>query len=194
MRDLKKDESVKVVTKLQKYIKDTAELLNRPDDKYNFYFHRDRVFYCRSTLAKHAASIEKKHLLSFGTCIGRFSKTGKFKLHITALDFLSPYAMFRVWLKAPSEQQFLYGQNILRSGIAKMSENTPQYAGVIVMNMSDMPLVIHQMITYFRFVFSQGFGVAAKSSLQVKNTDPMTVVLFHQADVGEYIRSEETIV
>nr|CAX70519.1 60S ribosome subunit biogenesis protein NIP7 [Schistosoma japonicum]CAX75369.1 60S ribosome subunit biogenesis protein NIP7 [Schistosoma japonicum]CAX75370.1 60S ribosome subunit biogenesis protein NIP7 [Schistosoma japonicum]CAX75371.1 60S ribosome subunit biogenesis protein NIP7 [Schistosoma japonicum]CAX75372.1 60S ribosome subunit biogenesis protein NIP7 [Schistosoma japonicum] len=179
MRDLKKDEFVKVVTKLQKYIKDTAELLNRPDDKYNFYFHRDRVFYCRSTLAKHAASIEKKHLLSFGTCIGRFSKTGKFKLHITALDFLSPYAMFRVWLKAPSEQQFLYGQNILRSGIAKMSENTPQYAGVIVMNMSDMPL---------------GFGVAAKSSLQVKNTDPMTVVLFHQADVGEYIRSEETIV
>lgn len=51
--------------------------------------------------------------------------------------------MYRVWLKAPSEQQFLYGQNILRSGVARMSDNTPQYAGVVVMNMSDMPLVMH---------------------------------------------------
>ncbi|CAH8843639.1 unnamed protein product [Trichobilharzia szidati] len=179
MRGLKKDEFEKVVAKLQKYIKDVDELLNRTDDKYEFYLHRDRVFYCRSSLAKHAASIQRKHLLSFGVCIGRFSKTNKFRLHITALDFLAPYAKYRVWLKASAEQQFLYGQNVVRSGLAKMSDNTPQYSGVVVMNMSDMPI---------------GFGVAAKSSLQVKNTDPMTIVLFHQADAGEYIRSEETIV
>ncbi|CAH8843666.1 unnamed protein product [Trichobilharzia szidati] len=165
MRGLKKDEFEKVVAKLQKYIKDVDELLNRTDDK--------------SSLAKHAASIQRKHLLSFGVCIGRFSKTNKFRLHITALDFLAPYAKYRVWLKASAEQQFLYGQNVVRSGLAKMSDNTPQYSGVVVMNMSDMPI---------------GFGVAAKSSLQVKNTDPMTIVLFHQADAGEYIRSEETIV
>ncbi|CAH8529377.1 unnamed protein product [Heterobilharzia americana] len=179
MRDLKEEEFKKVVSKIQNYIKDVDELLNRSDDKYNFYLHRGRVFYCRTSLAKHAATVKKKHLLSFGTCIGRFSKTEKFKIHITALDFLAPYAKHRVWLKTPSEQQFLYGQNVVRSGLAKMSDNTPQYAGVVVMNMSDMPI---------------GFGVAAKSSLQVQNTDPMTMVLFHQGDVGEYIRSEEKIV
>lgn len=60
-----------------------------------------------------------------------------------------------------------------------MSEDTPQYAGVIVLNADDIPL---------------GFGVAAKSTLQMKNTDPMAIVGFHQADIGEYIRNEETVV
>lgn len=30
--------------------------------------------------------------MSFGTCIGKFTKTQKFRLHITALEFLAPYA------------------------------------------------------------------------------------------------------
>ncbi len=46
---------------------------------------------------------------------------------------------------------------------------------------------------FFKRLF-KGFGVAAKSTLQMKNTDPMTIIGFHQADIGEYIRSEETIV
>ena len=39
-------------------------------------------------------------------------------------------------------------------------------------------------------VLSQGFGVAAKSTQECRHTDPMTIVCFHQADIGEYIRSE----
>ncbi|OON18403.1 60S ribosome subunit biogenesis protein NIP7-like family protein [Opisthorchis viverrini] len=133
----------------------------------------------RASLAKHAATITRKHLLSFGTCIGRFSKTGKFRIHVTALDFLAPYAKHRVWVKTPAEQQFLYGQHVLKSGLARISEDTPQYSGVVVMNMNDVPI---------------GFGVAAKSTLQTKNTDPMTIVVFHQADLGEYIRSEDSLI
>lgn len=34
--------------------------------------------------------------MSLGTCFGKFSKTGKFRLHITALDFLAQYAKFKV--------------------------------------------------------------------------------------------------
>lgn len=30
--------------------------------------------------------------MSVGTCFGKFTKTNKFRLHITALDFLAPYA------------------------------------------------------------------------------------------------------
>ena len=41
---------------------------------------------------KLACNVARQHLLSFGTCFGRFSKTGKFRLHVTALEFLAPYA------------------------------------------------------------------------------------------------------
>ncbi len=39
-----------------------------------------------------AACIARDQLLSFGTCLGKFTKSGKFHLHITALDYLAPYA------------------------------------------------------------------------------------------------------
>ena len=43
------------------------------------------------------------------------------------------------------------------------------------------------------YLLLQGFGVAAKSTQECRHTDPMTLVAFHQADVGEYIRSEEAL-
>ena len=39
----------------------------------------------------------------------------------------------------------------------------------------------------------QGFGVAAKSTSECRHVDPMTIVVFHQADIGEYIRSEAVL-
>ena len=39
----------------------------------------------------------------------------------------------------------------------------------------------------------QGFGVAAKSTSECRHVDPMTLVVFHQADIGEYIRTEMTL-
>ena len=41
---------------------------------------------------KRAASVGRKHLISFGTCFGKFTKTSQFRLHVTALDYLAPYA------------------------------------------------------------------------------------------------------
>lgn len=38
-----------------------------------------------------------------------------------------------------------------------------------------------------------GFGVSARSTTECKVSDPLTTVCFHQADIGEYIRSEETL-
>ena len=48
---------------------------------------------------------------------------------------------------------FLYGNHILKHHIAKMSDNIPQYAGLVILNLKDMPL---------------GFGASARSPQQIK--------------------------
>lgn len=66
----------------------------------------------------------------------------------------------------------------MKSGLGRITEGTEQYQGVIVYSMSDVPL---------------GFGVMAKSATDIKRCDPMTIVVFWQADIGEYLRSEDTL-
>uniref|UniRef100_A0A672PKB5 60S ribosome subunit biogenesis protein NIP7 homolog n=1 Tax=Sinocyclocheilus grahami TaxID=75366 RepID=A0A672PKB5_SINGR len=85
---------------------------------------------------------------------------------------------FKVWVKPGSEQSFLYGNHIMKSGLGRITENTAQYQGVVVYSMADVPL---------------GFGVAAKTTQECRKVDPMSIVVFHQADIGEYIRSEDTL-
>lgn len=44
---------------------------------------------------RQATSVSRDTLLSLGTCFGKFTKSGKFRLHITCLDYISQYA--KVW-------------------------------------------------------------------------------------------------
>lgn len=49
-------------------------------------------------------------------------------------------------------------------------------------------------VFFFHDYFSsQGFGVAAKSTQDCRRVDPLSIVVFHQADVGEFIRNEDTL-
>ncbi len=57
-----------------------------------------------------------------------------------------------------------------------MTENIPQYAGVVVFSMNDTPL---------------GFGSSAKGTLDVKELNPTAIMVFNQADIGEYLRIED---
>ena len=41
---------------------------------------------------KASTSISRDSLLHVGTCLGKFTKSGKFRLHITALEYLAQYA------------------------------------------------------------------------------------------------------
>ncbi len=125
-----------------------------------------------------AANVARENLISLGTCFGKFTKKGSFRLHITALDYLAPYAQHKVWLKSSAEQQFLYGHNVAKSGLGRITEATDKYQGVVVYSMSDLPL---------------GFGVAARATAGCRHADPMAIVCFHQADIGEYIRNEELL-
>lgn len=86
----------------------------------------------------------------------------------------SPHAR-QIWVKPSAEMQFLYGNNVLKSGLARITENTPAYTGVVIYNMADIPL---------------GFGVTAKSTNECRNLDPNAVVTFHQADCGEWAAGE----
>jgi hypothetical protein len=56
-----------------------------------FFFRYFRVV-IRERIMRKATNIERKRLVSMGTCFGKFTKSGKFKLHITALDYLAQYA------------------------------------------------------------------------------------------------------
>lgn len=128
--------------------------------------------------AKLAAGLPRKQLICFGVSFGKFTKSKQFRLHVTCLDFVAQHAQHKVWLKPSAEQSFLYGNNVLKAGLGRITEDTPQYQGVVVLNMADVPL---------------GFGTTAKSTAECRKLEPQGVVAFHQADVGEYLRDEDTL-
>uniref|UniRef100_A0A669DE35 NIP7 nucleolar pre-rRNA processing protein n=1 Tax=Oreochromis niloticus TaxID=8128 RepID=A0A669DE35_ORENI len=142
MRPLTEEETKTMFEKLSKYIGENIKLLvDRPDGVYCFRLHHDRVYYMSEKILKLATNFSRDKLMSVGTCFGKFTKTKKFRLHITALDFLAPYAKFKVWVKPGTEQSFLYGNHVLKSGLGRITENTMQYQGVVVYSMADVPLV-----------------------------------------------------
>jgi len=129
MRPLTDDETKIVFEKLAKYIGAKLKYLIERDDKvYVFRLHKTRVYYCDEEVIKLAEHFGKKKLISAGTCIGKFTKTSKFRINITALDYISKFARYKVWLKPSGEQSFLYGNNVIKSNIARMTEDTPQYS------------------------------------------------------------------
>ena len=110
-------------------------------DRHVFRLHGSRVYYLRLSIANLATSISRPNLLSLGTCLGKFTKTGKFRLYITALDVIAPHARYKVWVKPNGEMPFLYGGNVLKAHVGRWSEDCPEHQGVIVLGMDDTPLV-----------------------------------------------------
>ncbi|KAF2220150.1 hypothetical protein BDZ85DRAFT_32393 [Elsinoe ampelina] len=147
-------------------------------DRHVFRISHNRVYYVRSSLAGLATSIARPNLLSLGTCLGKFTKTGQFRLHITALDVIAPHARYKVHVKSNGEMPFLYGGHVLKAHVGRMSEEVPEHSGVVVCDLNDRPL---------------GFGVTSKASNEVKRLEPTGIVVYRQADAGEYLREEDTL-
>ncbi|KAI8825207.1 uncharacterized protein EV422DRAFT_517856 [Fimicolochytrium jonesii] len=180
MRPLTEEETKIFFEKLAKYIgRNIVHLIDRADDPHCFRLQRDRVFYVSEAIMKRATSVGRDNLLTLGVCFGKFTKTLKFKLHITALDYLAQYAKYKVWVKPNGEMPFLYGNHILKAHLGRITEDTPEHQGVVIYSMGDVPL---------------GFGVTARSTQDCRKLDPTTITVFHQADVGEYLRDEEHLV
>jgi len=179
MRPLTEEENKAVFEKLANYIgKNIVHLIDRPDEHYCFRLQKERVFYVSESSMRLGMSCARTNLISLGTCFGKFSKSGKFKLHITALDYLAQYAKYKVWIKPNGEMSFLYGNHVLKNHLGRITEDTPEHQGVVVYNMNDVPL---------------GFGVTSRSTVDTRKLDPTAIIVFHQADVGEYLRDEEAL-
>eukprot|EP00667_Euglena_gracilis_P022244 EG_transcript_24674 len=179
MRPLTEDEAKLVFEKLAKYIgPNTKYLLNRTDEEWVFMLHERRVWYMSKRLSNHAVLFSRENLIGCGVCFGKFTHHGKFRLTVTCLDFLSQYAQYKVWIKPNQEQSFLYGNNITRAGLGRITQGTPRYQGVIVYNMADIPL---------------GFGVTAQATAACHKLETNAYILFHEADVAEYLRNEDHI-
>lgn len=112
------------------------------------------------------------------------------------MPHIAQYAKYKVWVKPGSEMSFLYGNHLIKSGLGRITDNTPQvgvvfphsacfscahaaapsqYQGVVVYTMGDIPI---------------GFGATARSTTDARRLDPTEIVVFHQCDAGEYLRSE----
>jgi 60S ribosome subunit biogenesis protein NIP7 len=133
----------------------------------------------KDEIVKRATNISREQLVTLGQNIGKFTHSGKFRLTIGALDLLAQHGKYKMWVKPTSEMSFLYGNHLLKSGLGRVTENTPTNQGVVILSMSDVPL---------------GFGVCAKSTQECRKADPSAVVCFHQADIGEYLRAEDDMV
>ena len=178
MRPLTEEETRIFFEKLHQFIgANIKQLLERPDEHYVFRLHNQRVYYLPEKLVRLSTNLARENLVSMGTRFGKFSKKGDaFRLHITALDYLSKYALHKVWVKPSAEMSFLYGNHVIKSGVGRMSDAIVQYSGVIVYSMRGIAL---------------GFGVASHSTAGCRELDPMGICVLHQCDVGEYLRCED---
>ncbi|PWY69137.1 60S ribosome subunit biogenesis protein NIP7 [Aspergillus heteromorphus CBS 117.55] len=185
MRQLTEEETRTLFEKLANYVgRGLNELIappsgsEDPNERYVFRMHQMRVYHVKLGLVGLATSIPRDNLLSLGTCVGKFTKTGKFRIQITALDLLAPHARYKVHIKPNGTQPFLYGGNVLKAHVGRWSEDCPEHAGVVVVDMNDTPL---------------GFGVTARSSAESRKLDPTAICVFSQSDIGNYLRDEDTL-
>lgn len=202
MRPLTEEETQVLFKKLANYTGTSlknliAPLDNKPNsDRYVFRLHQSRCYWVRLSIANLATSISRHQLLSLGTCLGmllpsphrpatqltsfpgKFTKTLKFRLHITALPILAQHARYKVWIKPNGEMPFLYGSHIVKAHVGRWSEDCPEHQGVVVYSMNDTPL---------------GFGITARSTQEARRLDPTGIAAFRQADCGEYLRDEDSL-
>ena len=104
MRVLSEEETQKFFEKLAKFLGSNIKfLVDREDGEFVFRLHFSRVYYLNSEVLKMAAHVGRDELLSAGTIFGKFTKSGKFKLNITCLDYLAKYCKYKVWVKPNGE-------------------------------------------------------------------------------------------
>lgn len=177
MRPLTEDETRIFFEKLAKYIgANIKHLIDRQDGEYVFRLHNERVYYCNIELLKIGFNAGHDSIVSIGTCFGKFSKTKKFRLHITSLAYLAQYAKYKIWIKQSGEMSYLYGNNLMKQHLGRITENTGKYVGCILYNMNDLPI---------------GFAVTAYSTGEMRKLPNTAIVAFHQSDIGEYLRVEQ---
>jgi 60S ribosome subunit biogenesis protein NIP7 len=177
MRPLSDEELMLVLDKLKKFVgNQLSHLLDRPEAPHVFRLHKERVYYISEEILKRSIHIPRKSLVSAGTLFGKFTHSKKFRLHITCLDFIAKLSPSKIWVKSTGEQSFVYGNHIVKAHLRRVTDETPVNGGVVVLSeIGEIPI---------------GFGTAAKTVGDIRNAGPEAIVVYHQADTGEYLRDE----
>lgn len=69
---------------------------------------------------------------------------------------------------------------MLKRHIGRCSSSMPANSGVVIFTeINNLPI---------------GFGVTSKSSESLEKSNPEDIAVFHQADIGEYLRHESDII
>ncbi|XP_069453622.1 60S ribosome subunit biogenesis protein NIP7 homolog [Ovis canadensis] len=94
IRPLTEEETHVMFEKTAKFISENLQLLvNRSYSTYCFRLHNDRTVYCvNEMILKLVVGVSGDKFVLLGRYFGKFPKTHKFQLDITALDYLAPYA------------------------------------------------------------------------------------------------------
>jgi hypothetical protein len=75
-------------------------------------------------------------------------------VHVNSNCYLycSFVAQYKVWVKPNGEMPFLYGNHVLKAHLGRITDDTPEHQGVVIYNMSDVPVVslysLLQVITF----------------------------------------------
>lgn len=67
------------------YRSDVKKTLWQLQSETEFWYFSEKIL-------KLASNVGREHIVSLGSCFGKFNQGGKFRLHVTALDYLAPYA------------------------------------------------------------------------------------------------------
>ena len=153
-------------SKLEKFIgtEGIAKLIDRKDAPHVFRLQKSKVFYMSEAQVRETTSFSRERLIATGICVGRMTHSGKFKLTIHFLEILAQFAKYKVWLKPTAEMSYLYGSNVTKVGLARVTEGIPQYSGVIVFSENMLPL---------------GFGVAAQPTDALQSLEPTAIVILN---------------
>ncbi|KAI2765329.1 hypothetical protein DTO012A8_9452 [Penicillium roqueforti] len=99
MRSLTEEETRTLFTKLASYTGRSLNSLITPAEDGSmsvFRLQGSRVYYVNKEIANLSISFPRDQLLSMGTMIGKYTKTGKFRINLTALDLLAQHARYKI--------------------------------------------------------------------------------------------------
>lgn len=176
MRELTEVEIQKIYKKLVRFVGTSIEeMFNMKKD---LRLHNQKVLIVSKNHLKHTSQVSRNDLVCAGTVLGKFTKTNKFWINITAIHHLEKCSLHKIWIKSSAEMNFLYGNNILRSHMHKISSEVPQNSVVFVYNQNNTPL---------------GFGITARSSSDIIASQGKAIIVMNQADTGLYLRNEAVV-
>ncbi|KAH0577530.1 Ribosome subunit biogenesis protein NIP7 [Spironucleus salmonicida] len=177
MRELKDTEATAMFEKLAKFIGEASKiLLDRKDADFVFRVIKNRVYYLPKSLENYCHPAAADNLCGAGVFIGKLTHHGRFHLSIPALPLLEQFAPHRVHLTKNATMGFLYGNDVNRAQIGKITDQIPDQAGVLVCDTDG---------------FGIGFGVSTKSGIDAMRSEYGVKIVIRQGDVGEYLRSQE---